>query len=99
MAFKTKFLLTALADVPFDGWTAELMEKTASKLKMAQDKLDMEFPHGARDLIIYFSSWATDETIKKLKKADVPSMRIRDRIALGVKTVVAGADAVVACVA
>lgn len=83
---KTTFLLTALPDVPFDGWTKELMERTAAKLKIAQNEVDMEFPRGISDLVAYFSIWATDETIKKLKKADLEKMRVRDRIALGVRT-------------
>lgn len=84
--FKTKFLLAALPDVPFDGWTRELMERTTEKLKIAQDKVDMEFPRGIRDLVAYFSVWATDETLKKLKKTDLAALRVRDRIALGVRT-------------
>ena len=84
--FKTKFLLAALPDIPFDGWTRELMERAAGKLKVGQDKVDMEFPRGVRDLVTYFSVWATDETLKKLKKTDLAALRVRDRIALGVRT-------------
>jgi len=84
--FKTKFLLAALPDVPFDGWTNELMERTAERLKIAQNKVDMEFPRGVRDLVAYFSFWAIEETVSKLKKTDLASLRVRDRIALGVRT-------------
>jgi len=84
--FKTKFLLAALPDVPFDGWTDALLARTAERLGVPENRTDMEFPRGVRDLVAYFSLWATDETIKKLKKADLPSQRVRDRIALGVKT-------------
>lgn len=84
--FKTRFLLAALPDVPFDGWTPELMERTGERLKVEQDEMDMEFPRGIRDLVAYFSSWATDETLKKLEKEDFENMRVRDRIALGVRT-------------
>jgi ubiquinone biosynthesis protein COQ9 len=84
--FKTKFLLAALPDVPFDGWTSELMARTAERLGVAESKIDMEFPRGVRDLVAYFSLWATDEAIKKLKKTDLAALRIRDRITLGVRT-------------
>ncbi len=84
--FKTKFLLAALPDVPFDGWTAELMERTAERLKVNRNEIDIEFPGGIRDLVRYFSIWATDETLRKLKKADLGSLRVRDRITLGVRT-------------
>ena len=85
-ALKTKFLLTALPDIPFDGWTDELMERTAGKLKLSDKKCAELFPHGVKDLVIYFSEWATDEMLKKLKKTDLESLRIRDRITLGVRT-------------
>ncbi len=84
--FKTKFLLAALPDVPFDGWTTELMERTATRLKLSDGKLAAAFPDGIRDLVIYFSVWATEETLKKLKKMDLDSMRVRDRITAGVRT-------------
>ena len=86
VTFKTKFLLSALPDVPFDGWTNALMERTAERLKTAKNKVDMEFPDGARDLVKYFSTWATDEAVKKLKKANLSDMRVRDRITCGVRT-------------
>ena len=84
--FKTRFLLDALPDVPFDGWTKELMERTAEQLKVADNKVDMEFPQGVRDLVTYFSIWATEETLKKLKKTNLGALRVRDRITLGVRT-------------
>ncbi len=84
--FKTKFLLAALPDVLFDGWTTALMERAAAKLKVTKDKIDMEFPNGVRDLVTYFSIWATEETIKKMKKTDLGSLKVRERITLGVRT-------------
>jgi ubiquinone biosynthesis protein COQ9 len=84
--FKTRFLLAALPDVPFDGWTEALMERTAKRLKLPQGKVAAAFPQGVRDLVIYFSGWATEETLKKLKKPALASLRVRDRITLGVRT-------------
>jgi ubiquinone biosynthesis protein COQ9 len=84
--FKNKFLLTALPDVPFDGWTSELMARAAKKLKLSDKKRDEEFPTGVKDLVIYFFEWATAETLKKLEKTDLETLRVRDRITLGVRT-------------
>lgn len=84
--FKTRFLLAALPDVPFDGWTPELVSRTAERLKLDEDAIAAAFPGGVRDLAVYFSLWATDETLKKLKKKKLAGMRVRDRIASGVKT-------------
>ncbi|MCE9507671.1 MAG: COQ9 family protein [Alphaproteobacteria bacterium] len=83
---KTKFLLTALPDVPFDGWTEALMERTAKKLKLSGKKLDQAFPVGAKDLVVFFFEWATAETLRQMKKTDLESLRVRDRITLGVRT-------------
>jgi ubiquinone biosynthesis protein COQ9 len=84
--FKTKFLLTALPDVPFDGWTPELMARTADRLKIGEERLLVEFPEGERDLVLYFSFWATEETLKRLTKRKLADLRVRDRITLGVRT-------------
>ena len=85
-AFKTKFLLAALPDVPFDGWTDALMTRTAERLKAGNQKLQDAFPYGVTDLVSFFSEWATEETLKKMKGAKLDKMRVRDRITLGVRT-------------
>jgi ubiquinone biosynthesis protein COQ9 len=84
-AFKTRFLLAALPEVPFDGWTEELMDRTAARLRIPHSKMDMEFPGGANDLADYFSFWATEEAVRKMKKSRLGGMRVRDRITLGVR--------------
>ncbi len=83
---KTKFLLAALPDIPFDGWTEALMNRTAEKLKLPAAKVAQAFPAGVRDLAAYLFYWATDETLAKLKKKKMDKMRVRDRIRLGVQT-------------
>lgn len=83
---KTRFLLAALPDVPFDGWTDALMERTAGKLKLGAAATVKMFPYGSKDLLVYFFGWVTAETLGKMKKSGLGAMRVRDRIALGVKT-------------
>lgn len=82
---KTRFLTTALPDVPFDGWTPELMARTAQTLKMDDADVEAAFPGGLPDLADYFSVWATDEALKKMKKKTLKDLRVRDRVALGVR--------------
>lgn len=84
--FKTKFLLAALPDVPFDGWTPALMARTARRLKLSEDKIAAAFPGGVQDLVAHFSDWTTDEMLARLKKQDLAALRVRDRITLGVRT-------------
>ena len=84
-AFKTKFLLTALPDVPFDGWTEELMARAAKKLKVSEAQVKKSFPAGVQDLVVYFSHWATAEAVQKMQKMNLATMRVRDRITVGVR--------------
>lgn len=81
-SLKTRFLLTALPDVVFDGWSDELMQRTAKKLKTTPQKA---FPDGTEELIVYFLDWATQETVKRMDGMDLDGMRVRDRITAGVR--------------
>ena len=83
--FKTRFLLAALPDIPFDGWTEALMKRTANRLKISEQQCADAFPRGPRDLAAYFSIWATEEAVKKLKKKKLSTLRMRDRITAGVR--------------
>lgn len=82
--FKTRFLLTALPDIPFDGWTDAMMRRTGETLGANDAKVTSAFPKGARDLAIYFSDWATKEALKKTGKK-MASLRVREKIYEGVK--------------
>jgi ubiquinone biosynthesis protein COQ9 len=84
--FKVKFLLTALPDILFDGWTDALMARTSKKLKIPEKKVKAAFPDGVKDLALFFSEWATEETLKSMAKKDLARLRVRDRITLGVRT-------------
>jgi ubiquinone biosynthesis protein COQ9 len=82
-ALKTKILLLALPDVPFDGWTDSLLERAAERARVESTAA---FPKGIKELVEYFSIWANDETLAKLKKSKLETMRVRDKITLGVRT-------------
>lgn len=81
-SLKTRFLLTALPDVVFDGWSDELMQRAAKKLKTAPQKV---FPGGPAELIVYFLDWATAETVKRMENMELDAMRVRDRVTAGVR--------------
>ena len=79
-------LLAALPDVPFDGWTAQLLARASAKAGIdAATSADL-FPNGIKSLIAHFSNWADRECEARLRNVDFTNMRIRDRIALGVRT-------------
>lgn len=75
-----------LPDVPFDGWHMSVAQAAAGRAGF--DPLDAEraFPGGVREIIEFWSALADEAMLEKLKATDLSSLRIRDRIALGVRT-------------
>jgi len=85
-ALKTRLVLAMLPDVPFEGWSRAALRKAATKLGQDEVLLDSLFPGGARDAVACFSAWADAETVKALARKKLDKLKVRERIALGVKT-------------
>jgi ubiquinone biosynthesis protein COQ9 len=85
-ALKTRIVLAMLPDVPFEGWSRAALRKAAAKLGHDESQLDALFPGGARDAVACFSAWADRETEKALARKKLAALKVRERIALGVKT-------------
>jgi ubiquinone biosynthesis protein COQ9 len=85
-ALKTHIVLAMLPDVPFEGWSRGALRKAAAKLGHDEAELGSLFPGGARDAVACFSAWADHETEKALAKKKMDTLKVRERIALGVKT-------------
>ena len=85
-ALKAKIVLAMLPDVPFEGWSRAALRKAASKLGHDEAEIESLFPGGARDAVACFSAWADHETEKALARKKIEALKIRERIALGVKT-------------
>lgn len=79
-------LEAALPDIAFDGWQDSVLEAACTKTGIDIDTADRALPGGMADLALYFSKWADDKMLAALAKHDMENMRIRDRIALGVRT-------------
>lgn len=82
---KAAILEAALPDVPFDGWTDELLERAAARLQLTQADIAESFPDGPVGLIRYFSVWADAKMLAKQKPRKGVNERIRDRIASSVR--------------
>ncbi|HYD18954.1 MAG TPA: COQ9 family protein [Patescibacteria group bacterium] len=77
----------ALPDVAFDGWTDAVLAQAATRARLDADDVSTAFPRGATDLAQYFSLWADTRMLEKLPKPEkLASLRIRDRVALCVRT-------------
>jgi ubiquinone biosynthesis protein COQ9 len=84
-ALKDRIFEAALPDVVFDGWTDALLDKAARRLKVPAGAVRDAFPGGGPELAAYFSDSADARALKKLKSRKLADMRVRDRIALGVR--------------
>jgi ubiquinone biosynthesis protein COQ9 len=84
-AIKDKIIETALPDIPFDGWTAAVLERAAVNAGFEKNMVKAVFPKGVEDAIIHFSRWADERMLDALKKTNPVSLKVRERIALGVR--------------
>ena len=78
-------LQAALPHVMFDGWTEATIRAAARDAELDPDAAMNVFPDGPRDLVEAFSLWADAEMLKGLTALNLEEMRIRDRIATGVR--------------
>lgn len=85
-ALRDRVLLAALPDVPFDGWGDSLLDRAAAKTDLSRGEIGRLFPAGATDLAAHLSGWADRKMEEKLLTLSLADLRVRDRIALGVRT-------------
>lgn len=83
---KDKVIEAALTNVPFDGWTMKAAEQGAVSLSLAAADANRAFPQGRKDMAKHFGNWLDRKMVAKLQERDLDDMRIRDRIAAGVRT-------------
>ena len=83
---KTAILEQALPDVPFDGWTMELLERAAQNAGYETAMAVSVFPAGVRDAVVYLSYWADGKMLERLAACKNPPARTRDKIVLAVRT-------------
>ena len=84
-SIKDKILETALPDIPFDGWTAAVLERAAISAGYKKEMAVSVFPKGVHDALVHFSGWADRQMLESLKKTNPVSLKVRERIALGVR--------------
>ncbi len=79
-------VLAALPHVVFDGWSRESLARGAEQTGGSAADVDILFPDGPRAAVRHWLNLADRLMIEDLKGTDLESMRIRDRIALLVRT-------------
>lgn len=83
---KNQILEGALKDVPFDGWSWDVVLAAAKKSEHEANMAHAVFPNKLQDVLIYFSEWVDQQMVEKLQEINIDDMRIRDRVHQGVMT-------------
>lgn len=79
-------LQAMLDDVPFDGWRIGALYRGAERLGLSRQDAELAFPGGLREIAEAWSSLSDKEMLLRLECMDLDAMRVRDRIATGVRT-------------
>jgi ubiquinone biosynthesis protein COQ9 len=75
----------ALAEVPFEGWSAAALRRAARDNGIAADDVERAFPGGARDLMEYWAALNDEHMVAALAEVDSSGMKLRQRIALAIR--------------
>jgi ubiquinone biosynthesis protein COQ9 len=81
-----KIMLAAVRHAMFDGWTPKILILGARDAGLEDAAADIAFPGGVNELIETFSRWADDEMLARLEAHDLTSLKVRERVALAVRT-------------
>ena len=80
---RAALLKPAIANVAFDGFVQRAIDDAAKELGIATETAALAFPKGPRDLLRAWSEGLDDEVRAELEKADLASLKVRERIAKG----------------
>ncbi|MHA1597140.1 MAG: COQ9 family protein [Alphaproteobacteria bacterium] len=79
-------LLASLPHVVFEGWSRAAIDQGVADLPDLGDKaVERAFPGGLTELARHFADWADRRMVAEMEKLDLENMRVRDRIAAGVR--------------
>ncbi len=79
-------LNAVIEDAAFDGWNDETLKSAAKKLQLSQGEIILAAPEGITTLLKAWADRADLHTANILKSTDLSKLKIRERIALGVRT-------------
>ncbi len=82
-------LLATLPHVVFEGWSEAAVNAGIADLgdmpEIGSKTALHVFPGGMRDLAAHFSDWADRRMVAEMAKNDIESLKVRERVALGVR--------------
>ncbi|MGD9649302.1 MAG: COQ9 family protein [Dongiaceae bacterium] len=83
---RQKLLLAILPYAGLYGWNEKALTAGAKEIKMNAATARRLFPDMPNDLLSAYAAWADDAMTKKLSKAKLLKMKVRERIILAVMT-------------
>jgi len=87
---RPEILDAVLAHVPFDGWSETAVRHAAADLGIKRGLIALAFPGGPAEMIEAFSDRADRELETRLTEVDLASMKVRERVALAIRTRIEG---------
>lgn len=82
---RASLLDAALPHVTFDGWSKKVLTNAADDAGISKDQIALAFPGGVLDLIEYFVTRLDWQMMDALGAADLPSLKIRERIKTAIR--------------
>lgn len=82
---RAEILQAVLPHVAFDGWTETALLAGGRDLGLSPAQVLNAFPGGPAEAVEAFSDWADEEMLRRLGDLPLEEMRVRDRIAAGVR--------------
>ncbi|WP_300556251.1 COQ9 family protein [Maricaulis sp.] len=81
---RTALLQAALPHAAFDGWADGLLDLAIEDNGTDAHEAHLAFPRGELDLVIFWSEELDSQARAVLEAADLPAMKIRERVTTGV---------------
>lgn len=78
-------LLATLPHVPFDGWSNAALRAGAEDAGLSPAEALNAFPAGPGEALALFSDWADRQMLTRLDQLDLDAMKVRDKVAAGVR--------------
>jgi ubiquinone biosynthesis protein COQ9 len=79
-------LKAALVHIPFDGFSQRALNAAAKDSGIDAGTLALAFPRGGIDLARCYTSLSDRRMLEALARIDMPSLKIRERIAAAIRT-------------
>ena len=82
---RDKILLATLPHVAFDGWTRRSLDAGVAAAGLPREMAFRAFPRGMEEVIGHWAEYGDRRMLEEMERLNLDAMRVRDRIATGVR--------------